>query len=671
MFCGVYCILKLTGTVPKYEQSLIGATRLRPFVFSGDTFTMAAQVHGFQTEVAKLLDLLANSLYSNKEVFLRELISNASDALDKLHFLSLTDQKLLGDDPILRIRVKADKDAGTLTISDNGIGMTVEEVQEHLGTIAKSGTDEFFKSLSGDAAKDSQLIGRFGVGFYSAFIVADKVTVYSRSAKAAQNEGVCWESEGLGTYTAERIDRKERGTDIVLHLKADAQKFLDAWVLETAITKYSDHIAVPVYLWKEKTAETPKEGEKPAAPVFEWVQVNDAKALWTIAPRDVKDEQYKEFYRHLTHAYDDPLVWSHNKVEGELEYTSLLYIPTEAPWDLFNRDAEHGLKLFVQRVFIMDEAEQFLPHYLRFVRGLVDTNDLPLNVSREMLQETAVTQKLKKALTHRVLTMLEKLAKDDPAKYAAFWKTFGRVLKEGPVEDPANRGTLMKLMRFASTKAGTGSEDVSLADYVARMPKGQDKIYYLVATSRQTAETSPYLEELKKKGIEVLLMWERIDEWLMGNLFEYEGKAFVSVTSSDLELGELADKKDEAKEKEAAEKAKPLVERFKKALGDKVVDVRAATRLTDSPSCVVAENGAFISAQMRRMFEAAGQPVPQARYILEVNVNHPLVQKAAAGDDAAFERWAKVILDQAVLAEQGTLADPNGFIREMNALLAS
>lgn len=632
---------------------------------------MAAQVHGFQTEVAKLLDLLANSLYSNKEVFLRELISNASDALDKLHFLSLTDQKLLGDDPILRIRVKTDKDAGTLTISDNGIGMTVEEAQEHLGTIAKSGTDEFFKSLSGDAAKDSQLIGRFGVGFYSAFIVADKVTVYSRSAKAAQNEGVCWESEGLGTYTAERIDRKERGTDIVLHLKADAQKFLDAWVLETAITKYSDHIAVPVYLWKEKTAETPKEGEKPAAPVFEWVQVNDAKALWTINPRDVKDEQYKEFYRHLTHAYDDPLVWSHNKVEGELEYTSLLYIPTEAPWDLFNRDAEHGLKLFVQRVFIMDEAEQFLPHYLRFVRGLVDTNDLPLNVSREMLQETAVTQKLKKALTHRVLTMLEKLAKDDPAKYAAFWKTFGRVLKEGPVEDPANRGTLMKLMRFASTKAGTGSEDVSLADYVARMPKGQDKIYYLVATSRQTAETSPYLEELKKKGIEVLLMWERIDEWLMGNLFEYEGKAFVSVTSSDLELGELADKKDEAKEKEAAEKAKPLVERFKKALGNKVVDVRAATRLTDSPSCVVAENGAFISAQMRRMFEAAGQPVPQARYILEVNVNHPLVQKAAAGDDAAFERWAKVILDQAVLAEQGTLADPNGFIREMNALLAS
>ena len=632
---------------------------------------MAAQLHGFQTEVAKLLDLLANSLYSNKEVFLRELISNASDALDKLHFLSLTDQKLLGDDPILRIRVKADKDAGTLTISDNGIGMTVEEAQEHLGTIAKSGTDEFFKSLSGDAAKDSQLIGRFGVGFYSAFIVADKVTVYSRSAKAAQNEGVCWESEGLGTYTAERIDRKERGTDIVLHLKADAQKFLDAWVLETAITKYSDHIAVPVYLWKEKTAETPKEGEKPAAPVFEWVQVNDAKALWTINPRDVKDEQYKEFYRHLTHAYDDPLVWSHNKVEGELEYTSLLYIPTEAPWDLFNRDAEHGLKLFVQRVFIMDEAEQFLPHYLRFVRGLVDTNDLPLNVSREMLQETAVTQKLKKALTHRVLTMLEKLAKDDPAKYAAFWKTFGRVLKEGPVEDPANRGTLMKLMRFASTKAGTGSEDVSLADSVARMPKGQDKIYYLVATSRQTAETSPYLEELKKKGIEVLLMWERIDEWLMGNLFEYEGKAFVSVTSSDLELGELADKKDEAKEKEAAEKAKPLVERFKKALGNKVVDVRAATRLTDSPSCVVAENGAFISAQMRRMFEAAGQPVPEARYILEVNVNHPLVQKAAAGDDAAFERWAKVILDQAVLAEQGTLADPNGFIREMNALLAS
>ncbi len=631
---------------------------------------MAAQVHGFQTEVAKLLNLLANSLYSNKEVFLRELVSNASDALDKLHFLSLTDATLLGDDPDLKIRIKADKDAGTLTISDNGVGMTLEEANEHLGTIANSGTEAFFKNLTGDQAKDSQLIGRFGVGFYSAFIVADKVTVYSRSAKSA--EGVKWESDGSGTFTSEAYDKAGRGTDIVLHLKADEKEFLETWTLRSAITKYSDHIAMPVYLWEEKT-EAPKDGEKAdekKAPVFDWVQVNNAKALWTMAPREVTDEQYKEFYKHLTHAYDEPLAWAHNKVEGELEYTSLLYIPKEAPWDLYNRDNEHGLKLFVQRVFIMDKAEQFLPNYLRFVKGLVDTNDLPLNVSREMLQETPVTQKLKKALTHRVLTMLDKMAKDDPAKYADFWKQFGRVMKEGPVEDPTNRETVLKLLRFASTHNTTDAQNVSLADYVGRMPQGQKKIYYLVATSWQTASTSPYLEELKKKGVEVLLLWERIDEWLMGNLFEFEGKEFVSVTASDLQLGDLADKEEEKKSQEVAEKAKPLVERFKKALGDKVTDVRTTTRLTDSPSCVVAENGSFVSAQMRRMFEAAGQPVPEARYILEINPSHPLIEKAAAGDEAAFARWAQVILDQAVLAEQGTLKDPNGFIRELNALLA-
>ncbi len=631
---------------------------------------MAAQVHGFQTEVAKLLNLLANSLYSNKEVFLRELVSNASDALDKLHFLSLTDATLLGDDPDLKIRIKADKEAGTLTISDNGVGMTLEEANEHLGTIANSGTEAFFKNLTGDQAKDSQLIGRFGVGFYSAFIVADKVTVYSRSAKSA--EGVKWESDGSGTFTSEAHDKASRGTDIVLHLKADEKEFLETWTLRSAITKYSDHIAMPVYLWEEK-AEAPKDGEKAdekKAPVFDWVQVNNAKALWTMAPREVTDEQYKEFYKHLTHAYDEPLSWAHNKVEGELEYTSLLYIPKEAPWDLYNRDNEHGLKLFVQRVFIMDKAEQFLPNYLRFVKGLVDTNDLPLNVSREMLQETPVTQKLKKALTHRVLTTLDKMAKDDPAKYADFWKQFGRVMKEGPVEDPTNREAVLKLLRFASTHNTTDAQNVSLEDYVGRMPQGQKKIYYLVATSWQTASTSPYLEELKKKGVEVLLLWERVDEWLMGNLFEFEGKEFVSVTASDLQLGDLADKEEEKKSQEVAEKAKPLVERFKKALGDKVTDVRTTTRLTDSPSCVVAENGSFVSAQMRRMFEAAGQPVPEARYILEINPSHPLIEKAAAGDEAAFARWAQVILDQAVLAEQGTLKDPNGFIRELNALLA-
>lgn len=633
---------------------------------------MAAQVHGFQTEVAKLLNLLANSLYSNKEVFLRELISNASDALDKLHFLSLTDSTVLGNDPMLRVRVRADKDAGTLTISDNGIGMTLEEANEHLGTIANSGTEAFFKNLTGDQAKDSQLIGRFGVGFYSAFIVADKVTVYSRSAKSDDGKGVKWESDGTGTYTSEEIDRAERGTDIVLHLKADEKSFLETWTLRSAITKYSDHIAVPVYLWEEKT-EAPKEGEKvdeKKEPVFEWVQVNNAKALWTMSPRDVTPEQYKEFYKHLTHAYDEPLAWAHNKVEGDLEYTSLLYIPKEAPWDLYNRENEHGLKLFVQRVFIMDKAEQFLPNYLRFVKGLVDTNDLPLNVSREMLQETSITQKLKKALTRRVLGMLEKMAKDEPAKYADFWKQFGRVMKEGPVEDSANRDAVLKLLRFASTHNSTDEQNVSLDDYVARMKEGQKKIYYLVATSWQTANTSPYLEELKKKGVEVLLLWERIDEWLMGNLFEFEGKEFVSVTASDLQLGDLADKEEEKKSQEVAEKSKPLVERFKKALGDKVTDVRTTTRLTDSPSCVVAEAGSFVSAQMRRMFEAAGQAVPEARYILEINADHPLIAKAAASDEATFTRWAQVILDQAVLTEQGTLKDPNGFIRELNALLA-
>ena len=633
---------------------------------------MAAQVHGFQTEVAKLLNILANSLYSNKEVFLRELISNASDALDKLHFLSLTDSTVLGNDPMLRVRVKADKDAGTLTISDNGIGMTLEEANEHLGTIANSGTEAFFKNLTGDQAKDSQLIGRFGVGFYSAFIVADKVTVYSRSAKSADGKGVKWESDGTGTYTSEEIDRAQRGTDIVLHLKADEKSFLETWTLRSAITKYSDHIAVPVYLWEEKT-EAPKEGEKvneKKEPVFEWVQVNNAKALWTMAPRDVTPEQYKEFYKHLTHAYDEPLAWAHNKVEGDLEYTSLLYIPKEAPWDLYNRENEHGLKLFVQRVFIMDKAEQFLPNYLRFVKGLVDTNDLPLNVSREMLQETSVTQKLKKALTRRVLGMLEKMAKDEPAKYADFWKQFGRVMKEGPVEDSANRDAVLKLLRFASTHNSTDEQNVSLDDYVARMKEGQKKIYYHQATSWQTASTSPYLEELKKKGVEVLLLWERIDEWLMGNLFEFEGKEFVSVTASDLQLGDLADKEEEKKSQEVAEKSKPLVERFKKALGDKVTDVRTTTRLTDSPSCVVAEAGSFVSAQMRRMFEAAGQAVPEARYILEINADHPLIAKAAASDEDTFARWAQVILDQAVLTEQGTLKDPNGFIRELNALLA-
>ena len=629
---------------------------------------MAAEVHGFQTEVTKLLNLLAKSLYSNKEVFLRELVSNASDAIDKLHFVSLTDAKLLGDDPQLRITVKADKDAGTLTVSDNGIGMTLEEANSHLGTIAKSGTEDFFSKLSGDEAKDSQLIGQFGVGFYSAFIVADKVTVVSRSAYAKPEEGVRWESEGAGTYTSETVTVPTRGTSVTLHLKTEEKEFLESWRLREAITKYSDHIAVPVMLWEEKYEAPEKEGEAPKTS-WDWVQVNEARALWTLNPREVKDEQYKEFYKHLSHDYEDPLAWAHNKVEGELEYISLLYVPKNAPWDLYSRDQQHGLKLFVQRVFIMDQAEQFLPNYLRFVRGLVDTNDLPLNVSRELLQESPITTKLKKALTKRALNMLEKLA-EDPEKYASFWKTFGAVLKEGPVEDYANRETIAKLLRFASTKNDSNVQNVSLTDYVSRMNPAQKNIYYLVSSSYQQASTSPYLETFRKKGIEVLLMWERIDEWLMGNMTEFEGKKFIPVTASDLELGDLADKEEQQKTEAAKTENKALIERFKLALGDKVEDVVVSDRLFDTASCVVSKQGQMLTAQMRRMLEAAGQTVPEMKYILEINPEHKLVKKAAAAaDDAGFAKWAEFIYDQALLSEQGALKDPNAFLKLMNELM--
>ena len=488
----------------------------------------------------------------------------------------------------------------------------------------------------------------------------------SRSYKAKPEEGVRWESNGEGTFTSGNETVEKRGTSVTLHLKEEDKEFLETWTLRNAITKYSDHIAVPVMLWEEKY-EAPKEGED-AVSKWDWVQVNDAKALWTMNPRDVTEEQYKEFYKHISHDFTDPLTWAHNKVEGDLEYTSLLYVPSTAPWDLYTRDKQHGLKLFVQRVFIMDDAEQFLPNYLRFIRGLVDTNDLPLNVSRELLQESSVTLKLKKALTKRALTMLEKLSQDKE-KYATFWKTFGAVLKEGPVEDFANREAIAKLLRFASTKSGTDAQDVSLTDYVSRMPEKQKKIYYLVSTSYQTASTSIYLEQFKKKGIEVLLMWERIDEWLMGNMHDFEGKEFVAVTASDLELGELEDQAEKDKVKEATEANRPLIERFKLSLGDKVQDVRVTDRLTESPSCVVAENGQILTSQMRRMLEAAGQTVPETKYILEVNPTHPLVVKAAAADDKTFGEWAQFILDQAMLSEQGALKDPNAFVRRMNALL--
>ncbi len=631
---------------------------------------MSAQKHGFQTEVAKLLDLLANSLYSNKEVFLRELISNASDAIEKLRFLSLSDTNLTKDDPVFAIRVKADSKEGTLTISDNGIGMSLEEANDHLGTIAKSGTEEFFKSLSGDAAKDAQLIGQFGVGFYSSFIVADRVTVLTRKAGLSEAEGVRWESTGNGEFESENTPVKTRGTEIILHLKADEKRFLETWTLREAIEKYSDHIAVPVYLWEEKF-EAPKEGEKEdekKEPKFEYTQVNEAKALWTLNPREVKDEQYKEFYKHLTHDYSDPLSWAHNKVEGDLEYTSLLFIPSDAPWDLYSRDAVRGLKLFVERVFIMDKAEAFLPNYLRFVRGLVDTNALPLNVSRELLQESEAGRKLKKALTKRALDMIAKLA-EDKEKYAKFWAQFGRVLKEGPVEDYANAQTIAKLLRFASTKEDSAAQSVSLADYVSRMPEGQKKIYYLVSSSYQNAKSSPYLELFRKKGIEVLLLWDRIDEWMVGHLHEFEGKAFVSASASDLELGDLADKPEKS---EAEKKASDgLIARMKAALGGKVKDVRVSTRLVGTPSCVVADAGQFLTPQMKRMLEAAGQSVPEDEYILEIDPENALLKKAASEtDEAKFKEWAELVFEQALLSEQGSLKDPNAFLQRVNRLLS-
>lgn len=633
---------------------------------------MTATVHGFQTQVTKLLDLLANSLYSNKEVFLRELISNASDAIDKLHFMALTKPELLGDDPNFKIRIRADKESQTLTISDNGLGMTLDEANSHLGTIAESGTEAFMKKLTGDAAKDSQLIGQFGVGFYSAFIVADKVTVLSRSVEAPENEGVRWESDGNGTFESENITRKNRGTDIILHLKDSEKEFLETWTLRDAITKYSDHISTPVELYEEQY-EAPKEGEDKDAKhesKFEYVQVNDAKALWTRSPKDIKDDEYKEFYKHLSHDYQDPLTWAHNKVEGDLEYTSLLYIPKTAPWDLFTRQNDHGLKLYVQRVFIMDKAEAFQPNYLRFVKGLVDTNSLSLNVSRELLQDSAVTRKLKKALTKRTLNMIEKLSKNSE-EYQTFWSQFGSVMKEGPVEDYDNRDAILKLLRYASTKNDSNVQNVSLDDYISRMVEGQDKIYYLTAESYEAALNSPYLEQLKKKGIEVLLMWERIDEWLMGNVTEYAGKEFVSANASDLKLGKLADEDEKKKQEEASEEHKDLIARFKDALGDKVKDVVVSTRLIDSPSCVISDSNRMMTMQMRRILEASGQKIPDEKYTLEINPEHALLKKAAAeGDAERFKIWAQLIFEQALLSDQGALKDPSSFVKCMNKLLS-
>lgn len=628
------------------------------------------ETHGFQTEVKQLLHLMIHSLYSNKEIFLRELVSNAADAADKLRYLALTNDALYEGDGELRVRISADKEKGTVTIEDNGVGMTRDGVIEHLGTIAKSGTADFFKNLSGESSKDSQLIGQFGVGFYSAFIVAKKVTVRTRAAGHKADEAVLWESEGEGNFTVDTITKASRGTEITLHLRDEEKEFADDWRLRSIITKYSDHISVPVEMWQEGTPESDgADGEKIPATEGQWKVMNKATALWMRSKADISDEEYQEFYKHISHDYTDALLWSHNRVEGKQEYTNLLYIPAKAPWDMWNRDRKHGLKLFVQRVFIMDDAEQFMPSYLRFVQGLIDSNDLPLNVSREILQDNHVTKAMRTGITKRVLGMLEKLAKDDAEKYQQFWAEFGQVLKEGPAEDFANRERIAGLLRFASTHTGSAAPTVSLDDYISRMKEGQTKIYYIVADSHEAAANSPHLELLRKKGIEVLLMSERIDEWLINHLTEYKEKQLHSVTRGGLELGELED----ASEKEAQEKLEQesvaLVERIKAALGSSVADVKVTSRLTDTPACVVAGEGEM-STQMIKLMQAAGQPVPEVKPTFEINPAHPLVSRLNdLQDEAAFADWSNLLLQQAQLSEKGSIADPSAFIKLMNQML--
>lgn len=616
------------------------------------------ETRGFQSEVKQLLHLMIHSLYSNKEIFLRELISNASDAADKLRFRALSNPDLYEGDGNLHVRISADKENRTLTLSDNGIGMTRDEVIDNLGTIAKSGTKAFLESMGSDQAKDSQLIGQFGVGFYSAFIVADKVTVRTRSAGVNADQAVFWESEGEGDYTIADIEKVERGTEITLHLREGEDEFLDDWRLRNIISKYSDHIALPV----EILTTEGEDGEQ------KWEKINKAQALWTRTKSEVTDEEYKEFYKHIAHDFTDPVTWSHNRVEGKQEYTSLLYIPAQAPWDLFNRDHKHGLKLYVQRVFIMDDAEQFMPNYLRFVRGLIDSNDLPLNVSREILQDSRVTQSLRAALTKRVLQMLDKLAKDDAEKYQKFWQQFGLVLKEGPAEDGGNAEAIAKLLRFASTHNDSAIQHVSLTDYISRMVEGQEKIYYITADSYAAAKSSPHLELLRKKGIEVLLLSDRIDEWMMSYLTEFDGKPFQSVSKKDESLDKLAD--EETSEQKEAEKAlEPFVDRVKKLLGDRVKDVRLTHRLTETPA-VVTTDADEMTTQMAKLFAAAGQAAPEIKYIFELNPDHALVKRAAdEQDEARFGEWIELLLDQSLLAERGSLEDPNLFIKRVNDLL--
>jgi len=619
---------------------------------------------GFQAEVKQLLQLMIHSLYSNKDIFLRELISNASDAADKLRFEGLSDSALYENDPELKIRVAFDREARTLTISDNGIGMSRQEVIEHIGTIAKSGTREFFSQLSGDQKKDASLIGQFGVGFYSAFIVADRVTLTTRRAGLTSEHGVRWESEGAGDYTLETVAKPGRGTEIVLHLREGEDEFLSDYKIKSVIRTYSDHITLPIVMkqteWKDGV-ETPTDEDE---------TVNKASALWARARKDVTDEEYNEFYKHVAHDFEPPLAWSHNRVEGKQEYISLLYVPSHAPFDLYDREKRHGIKLYVRRVFIMDDAEQLMPQYLRFVRGVIDSADLPLNVSREILQSSRDIDAIKNGSVKKVLGLLEDLAENQPEQYTKFWNAFGKVLKEGPGEDYANKERIAALLRFASTHTDSDAQVVSLKDYIGRMKEGQEAIYTITADSFAAAQHSPHLEIFRKKGIEVLLLSDRVDEWLMSNLHEFDGKPLKSVAKGGLDLGALEDEAEKTAQKEAEDAMKPLVERIKATLGERVKDVRVTHRLTDSPACLVTGEG-DMSANLERLLKAAGQAAPTVKPTLEINPSHALVTRLnSETDDARFADWANLLFEQALLAEGGQLDDPASFVRRLNGLLA-
>ncbi len=623
----------------------------------------------FQTEARQILHLMTHSLYSNKEIFLRELVSNASDACDKLRFEALGNDDLYEGDGDLKITVDFDKDNNTVTITDNGIGMSREEIIENIGTIASSGTKKFLESLTGDQARDAQMIGQFGVGFYSSFIVADKVTVTSRRAGLGSNEAVRWESDGQGSFTLENTAQEKRGTVVTLHLKEGEEEFADNFRLRNIIKQYSDHISLPVMMQKVDYGED-KEEDKTEKEV-EYERVNSASALWARDRKDISDDEYKEFYKHVSHDFEDPQTWIHNRVEGNQSYTSLLYIPAKAPYDLFNRDHKRGVKLYVKRVFIMDDAEHLMPNYLRFIKGVVDSDDLPLNVSREILQQNKVIDRIRGASVKKILGKLESMAKDQPEEYASFWKTFGQVMKEGPIEDFSNKDRIARLLRFASTETGSEEQTVSLEDYVNRMKEGQDKIYYITAESHAAAKNSPHLEVFRKKGIEVLLLSDRVDEWLVAHLTEFDDKPLQSVARGDLDLGDIDDKEQKKAREEADKEYKDVIERVKKTLGDRISDARMSQRLTDSPSCLVL-NENDMSIQMQQILEAAGQYAPRAQPVLELNSAHKLVTKLKdIEDDDSFNDWVALLFEQAQLAAGNQLEDPAGFVMRVNRLLES